>query len=106
MITGQMPPDSPSWPRWSTNLEKKEKIRGLPARVGSSAGVPKRASAPPHVTAEGLTAMSRILTTMKHRRIEARNAREWQRLLASVGSPAMRDELIVISQRSMNLLAR
>ncbi|QNK79925.1 hypothetical protein [Nakamurella sp. PAMC28650] len=50
--------------------------------------------------------MSRILTTMKHRRIEARNAREWQRLLASVGSPAMRDELIVISQRSMNLLAR
>ncbi len=50
--------------------------------------------------------MSRIISNMKHRRIESRNAREWQRMIASVGSPAMRDELIVISQRSMNGLGR
>ena len=36
--------------------------------------------------------MSRIISNMKHRRIESRNAREWQRMIASVGSPAMRDE--------------
>lgn len=50
--------------------------------------------------------MSSIMSKMKNRRIEARNAREWQRMIAGVGSPAMRDELIVISQRSMNGLGR
>lgn len=50
--------------------------------------------------------MSHIMSTIKHRRIEARNARQWQRMIASVGSPAMRDELIVIRQRSLDGLGR
>jgi hypothetical protein len=50
--------------------------------------------------------MSRIVSTMKHRRIEARNAREWRRMIAGIGSPTMRDEFIVISQRSHGGLAR
>ncbi len=43
--------------------------------------------------------MSSIISTMKKRRIAARNDRALARVIAGAGSPAMRDELIVISQR-------
>ncbi len=50
--------------------------------------------------------MSRILSTLKDRRIEARNSRAIARLIDRAGSPAMRDELIILSQRSQSGLNR
>lgn len=44
--------------------------------------------------------MSSIISTLKKRHIEARNGRALARMIADAGSPAMRDELIIISQRT------
>ncbi len=43
--------------------------------------------------------MSSIISTLKKRHIAARNDRAIARVIAGAGSPAMRDELIIISQR-------
>ena len=50
--------------------------------------------------------MSRIITSLKGRRIEARNNRAIARLIDRAGSPAMRDELIIMAQRSQSGLNR
>ena len=50
--------------------------------------------------------MSRIMSTLKGRRIEARNNRAIARLIDRAASPAMRDELIILSQRSQSGLNR
>lgn len=50
--------------------------------------------------------MSRILSSLKGRRIEARNNRAIARLIDRAGSPAMRDELIIMAQRSQSGLSR
>ena len=47
--------------------------------------------------------MSSIIKTLKNRRIAARNDRALELIIAGVGSPAMRDELIIISQRQSGL---
>ena len=44
--------------------------------------------------------MSSIISTLKKRHIEARSDRAMARVIAGAGSPALRDELIVISQRA------
>lgn len=44
--------------------------------------------------------MSKILSTLKSRHIEARNDRALTRMIANAGSQTMRDELIIISQRA------
>lgn len=50
--------------------------------------------------------MSRIISSLKGRRIEARNNRAIARLIDRAGSPAMRDELIIMAQRSQSGLSR
>jgi hypothetical protein len=50
--------------------------------------------------------VSRIISSLKGRRIEARNNRAMARLIDRAGSPAMRDELIIMSQRSQSGLSR
>jgi hypothetical protein len=50
--------------------------------------------------------MSRIISSFKGRRIEARNSRAIARLIAGAGSAAMRDELIIMAQRSQSGLSR
>lgn len=70
-----------------------------------SAGVPKRASAPPHESKE-VFQVSRIISSLKDRRIEARNNRAIARLIDRAGSPAMRDELIIMAQRSHGGITR
>jgi hypothetical protein len=44
--------------------------------------------------------MSSIINTLKKRHIEARSDRAMARVIAGAGSASMRDELIVISQRT------
>lgn len=50
--------------------------------------------------------MSRIISSLKGRRIEARNNRAIARLIDRAGSPAMRDELIIMAQRSQSGMYR
>ena len=50
--------------------------------------------------------MSRIINTIKSRRSEARSHRAIARSMESAGSPAMRDELIVMAQRPLSGLNR
>jgi hypothetical protein len=50
--------------------------------------------------------MSRIISSLKGRRIEARNNRAIARVIDRAASPAMRDELIVMAQRSQSGLNR
>lgn len=50
--------------------------------------------------------MSRIISSMKDRRIEARNNRAIARLIDRAASPAMRDELIIMAQRSNGGISR
>ena len=47
--------------------------------------------------------MSSIISTLRKRRLAARNDRAMARIIAGAGSPAMRDELIIISQRQSGL---
>ncbi len=47
--------------------------------------------------------MSSIISNIKKRRIEARNDRAIARVIAGAGSPAMRDELIAITQRQSSI---
>ena len=50
--------------------------------------------------------MSSIISSLRGRRLEARNNRAIARLIDRAGSPAMRDELIILSQRSQSGLSR
>lgn len=50
--------------------------------------------------------MSRIISSLQGRRIEARNNRAIARLIDRAASPAMRDELIIMAQRSQSGLNR
>lgn len=50
--------------------------------------------------------MSHIISTLKRRHSEARIDRALARIIAGAGSPAMRDELIIISQRDRSGLER
>ena len=47
--------------------------------------------------------MAGIISNLKKRHIEARNDRAIARVIAGAGSPAMRDELIAITQRQSSL---
>lgn len=44
--------------------------------------------------------MSRIISSLNGRRTAARNNRAMARLIERAGSPGMRDELIIMAQRS------
>lgn len=44
--------------------------------------------------------MSRFISALKRRHLDARNDRALARMIEHAGSPAMRDELIIISQRA------
>jgi len=50
--------------------------------------------------------MSSVISNLKKRHIEARSDRAMARVIAGAGSPGMRDELIVISQRVKSGLNR
>lgn len=50
--------------------------------------------------------MSRIISSLKGRHIEARNNRVIARLIEQAGSPGLRDELIIMAQRSQMGLNR
>ncbi len=45
--------------------------------------------------------MSSIISTLKKRHLAARDDRAVARAIAGFGSPALRDEIIVISQRQL-----
>jgi len=50
--------------------------------------------------------MSRILSNLKGRRVEARNNRAIARGINHAANPAMRDELIIVAQRFQSGLNR
>jgi hypothetical protein len=51
-----------------------------------------------------MVAMSRLVKVIRSRREIARTRRELSRAIANASTPAMRDELIMVAQRSGNVL--
>jgi hypothetical protein len=51
-----------------------------------------------------MAAMSRLAKVIRSRHENARTRRELNRAIANASTPAMRDELILVAQRSGNVL--
>jgi hypothetical protein len=51
-----------------------------------------------------MVAMSRLAKVIRSRHENARTRRELNRAIANASTPAMRDELILVAQRSGNVL--